>query len=157
MKPVRKKQICQQCFCLSEHFFSTWSSFLSCISLPKCLLLRWQWVTDGPVGLHHQLLLLFVTHHPFTYCLEFPITLLTAQSWEISTPLSEQGHLGRNKMKFHNRIENSHIEQSVLSCCHVCLLLSYFFPHPTRTQAGDSLWFLADGVAGKLFQHRHDH
>lgn len=50
-------------------------------------------------------------YRPFTSaCLEFPITLLMAQSWKISTLPSEEGHLGRNKTKFHSR--NSLIERA---------------------------------------------
>lgn len=71
----------------------------------------WRWVTGGPPGFHHQLLLLFCHPLPLTSaCLEFPITLLMAQSRKISTLPSEKGHLGRNNTKFHSR--NSVIERA---------------------------------------------
>lgn len=37
-----------------------------------------------------------------SFCREFPITQLTAQSLEIITLPSEEGHLGRNNVRFHN-------------------------------------------------------
>lgn len=68
-------------------------------------------MTGGPPGFHHQLLLLFCHPLPLTSaCLEFPITLLMAQSRKISTLPSEKGHLGRNNTKFHSR--NSVIERA---------------------------------------------
>lgn len=43
----------------------------------------------------------FVTQHP-PFILEFPITQVTAQSLEIITQPSDEGHLGRDNIIFHN-------------------------------------------------------
>lgn len=89
---ARMNQRHHQCFCLSEHFFPTWSSFLKFHHLLNVSSMWWQWVREGPLVFHHQPLLLFSHWSPFLFCLEFPISLLTTQSWGISALLSEEGH-----------------------------------------------------------------
>lgn len=104
------------------------------------------WWSPGPPSPATVLVL-----SPFP-CLDLPIPLLTAQSKGIRTLPSEEGDLYTII-----RDHTTAMEQSVLLwCCRFYSLHCYFFPLPTRTQAGDSLWFLEDGVARKLFQHRHD-
>lgn len=78
----------------------------------------------------------FVTHHPLF--LEFPITQVTAQSLDIITQLSEEGHLGRNNMIFHNSTNCLIGRVGFYSVVFLCLFLCYFFPL-LRTQAGDSV------------------
>lgn len=114
-----------------------------------------EWLIQTPWGFHHQRPLLFCHQSPSLHCLEFPISLLTAHYEHISTVLSDDGHLGHNNKWFHNS-RNSSYEKTGFDVS-VFVSFSAFSPHPSRTQAGDSVWFLEDGVAGKLFQYRHDH
>lgn len=99
----------------------------------------------------------------FAICLEYPISLLTAQIWEMSFPglLSEVTTMA----DFHKRGEGR--KKTFLYCkadfdavvVSVCFFLfpPSLRPSPARAQARDAVWFLEDGVAGKLLQHCHDH
>lgn len=139
----------------SAGFLSVWA-FLSYVNLVlKWYLASWtspplmtmsDWWSSGLSS--SATAVCFVTCRPLPFCLESSIT---AQSLEISTLSSKEGHLRRINTRFHNS-RDSLIESTGFDAV---VFLSFLLP--TRTQAGDSVWFLEDGVAGKLFQHRNDH
>lgn len=89
----------------------------------------------------------FATYPAFPFCLEFPISLLTAQSWEISTLLSEEGH---NNERFHNS-KNSLYWVYRLWCCHFFffLSLSLLFPLSSHKDPSKRHCMIFGGWCGK--------